>query len=651
MKKLIALLLCLVMALSLVACGSKQDDTQAPADDQQGAEETSLVDAAKAEGKLVVYGSCEEEYLAAACENFEKMYGIEVEYQRLSTGEVQAKIEEENGNPSADVWFGGTTDPYNVCAAEGLLEAYQAENASHITKPQYKNADGYWYGIYTGILGFMVNTDELERMGLEAPQDWPDLLKPEYKGLIWLSNYNTAGTAKLVINTMIQKYGHDEGIQYLVDLDKNIEVYTKSGSGPSKNVGTGECVIGIGFLHDGITQIIDNGYDNIELIIPSSGTSCEIGATAIFKGAAHPNAAKLWIEYALSPDCVNLAAQNGSYQFLVIDNATQPEVAVEFGLDPENVMDYDFDDATKNIKTYVEEVMNALAASAATLTGKASRGRMLIEDKSVKIPLTILCGLAATFVILMYLCVPIGAFFPTWGYKFFPLTGKWFKLIFTRYHGLQAFWDSFRLSLISAPITALLSMIISYLVVKRSFKSKGFIEAVSMLAMAVPGTVLGVGYIRGFSAGVFRTGFLQGLYGTGLILIIVFVVRSLPTGTRSGISALRQIDKSIEESAYDMGADSFKVFMTVTLPLIKDSFLSGLVTAFVRSITAISAIILLVTPQFLLITVQINEFAEKGSYSLACAFATILIVITYGAVLLMNLFMNHFGTSKKMKED
>ena len=291
------------------------------------------------------------------------------------------------------------------------------------------------------------------------------------------------------------------------------------------------------------------------------------------------------------------------------------------------------------------------AKTAATLTGKASRARMLIEDKSVKIPLTILCALAAGFVILMYLCVPIGACFPTWGFKFFPLTGKWFGLVFTRYHGLQAFRDSFVLSMISAPITALLSMIISYLVVKRRFKAKGFIEAVSMLAMAVPGTVLGVGYIRGFASGVFNTGFLQGLYGTGLILIIVFVVRSLPTGTRSGISALRQIDKSIEESAYDMGADSLKVFMTVTLPLIKDSFLSGLVTAFVRSITAISAIILLVTPQFLLITVQINEFAEKGSYSLACAFATILIVITYGAVLLMNLFIKHFGTSKNMKED
>lgn len=291
------------------------------------------------------------------------------------------------------------------------------------------------------------------------------------------------------------------------------------------------------------------------------------------------------------------------------------------------------------------------AKTASTLTGKATRERVLIEDKSVRIPLTVFCTLVSIFVIAMYLCVPIGACFPTWGFKFFPLTGKWFKLIFTRYQGFRAFRDSFILSLIAAPITALLSMIISYLVVKRDFRGKGFIEVVSMLAMAVPGTVLGVGYIRGYAGGVFHTGFLQGLYGTGAILVIVFIVRSLPTGTRSGISALRQIDKSIEESAYDMGANSFKVFTTVTLPLIKDSFLSGFVTAFVRSITAISAIILLVTPKYLLITVQINEFAEKGSYGLACAFATILIVITFGAVLIMNAVTSKLGTSKKMKEN
>jgi iron(III) transport system substrate-binding protein len=382
MKKKLALMLAGLMTLSLVGCGgaaetpatpaapaateapAAEGEAEAPAAEAEGSDLSALIEAAKAEGTLVVYGSCEEEYLAAACNHFKELYGIDVQYQRLSTGEVQSKIEEENGNPSGDVWFGGTTDPYNVAAAEGLLEPYEAQNASHLISDKYRDKDGQWYGIYKGILGFMVNKDELERMGIEEPKDWQDLLDEKYKGLVWLSNYNTAGTAKLVINTMIQKYGHDEGIQYLVDLDKNIEVYTKSGSGPSKNVGTGECVVGIGFLHDGITQIVDNGYGNIDLVIPSSGTSFEIGATAIFKGCAHPNAAKLWIEYALSPECVELAAQNGSYQFLVLDNAKQPEVAAEFGLDPENVMDYDFEDAKENTTKYVEEVMNALGSAA-----------------------------------------------------------------------------------------------------------------------------------------------------------------------------------------------------------------------------------------------------------------------------------------------
>ena len=338
MKKALSMLLAVIMVLTLmVGCGDKNNN-----DNDQDA----------------------KTYPESFAGMEDLIFGIKVNRQRLSTGEIQAKIQEEAGNPSADVAFGGTTDPYNMMAKDGLLEAYEATNAKHLLKPMYRDADGYWYGIYQGILGFMVNTDELTRMGLEAPKDWPDLLKEEYKGLIWMSNYNTAGTAKLVLNTMIQMYGHDEGIKYLVDLDKNIEVYTKSGSGPSKNVGSGECVIGIGFLHDGITQILDNGYKNISLIIPSSGTSFEIGATAIFKGAKHPNAAKLFIEYALSPECVNQAASTGSYQFLVIDNATQPEAATEFGLDPTNVMDYDFEDAKQNTTQYISDIFEALGAAA-----------------------------------------------------------------------------------------------------------------------------------------------------------------------------------------------------------------------------------------------------------------------------------------------
>ena len=353
MKKLLAVLLAALMLLACCSAFAEEIDAD-------------LIAAAKEEGELVVYGSCEEDYLAAAAQHFEELYGIKTQYQRLSTGEVPAKIEEENGNPSADVWFGGTNNPYDDLAAKGFLDnSYVPANAVHLTKDIYKNPDGYWYGIYTGILGIMVNKDELDRMGLEAPQTWDDLLKPEYKGLIWLSNYNTAGTAKLVVNTMLQMKGHDEGIKYLVDLDKNIQVYTKSGSGPSKNVGTGECVIGIGFLHDGVTQIVDNGYENIQLIIPQDGTTCEIGPVAIFKGAKHPNAAKLFMEYALSPECVNMAANYGSYQFLVLDNATQPQAAIDFGLDPSLVWDgYDFADAAANTATYVEEVMNALGEAA-----------------------------------------------------------------------------------------------------------------------------------------------------------------------------------------------------------------------------------------------------------------------------------------------
>ena len=354
-----------VAGLGITACkksdsdagDKKESDTNST--DAVGAPE-ELVKAAKEEGKLIVYGSCEEEYLNAVCANFKSLYGIDVQAQRLSTGEVAAKIEEENGHPSADVWFGGTTDPYNVSSSKGLLEQYEPKNASHLISDKFKSTNKDWYGIYKGILGILYDKEELGRLKIDVPQDYKDLIDPKYKGLIWSSNYNTAGTAKLIINTVIQKYGHDQGIQYLVDLDKNIAQYTKSGSGPSKAIGTGECTIGIGMLHDGIYQIVDQEHENVGLQIPSSGASYEVGATAIFKGAAHPNAAKLWIEYALSPACVDLAQKNGSYQFLVLDNAKQPEIATEYGLDPNNVMDYNFEDAKKHTEQYVKDVMEAL---------------------------------------------------------------------------------------------------------------------------------------------------------------------------------------------------------------------------------------------------------------------------------------------------
>ena len=339
MKKVLAIMLCVVVVSALFAGGKKD----------------------VAAGTLVVYGSCEEEYLSAVTSKFEATTGIKTTYQRLSTGEVLTKITEENGNPSADVWFGGTTDPYNEAAAKGLLLPYAAKNASHLVGPQFKDKDNNWNGIYRGILGFFWNTEELARLKIQPPKDWDDLLKPEYKGLISFSNPNTAGTGKLIVNTMVQMKGLDAAMKYFAALDKNVSQYTKSGSGPSKLVPTGEIVIGIGFLHDVVYQIVDNGYDNLGMAAPKSGTSYEIGATAIFKGTKNEENAKKFVEFALSPACVDLAQENGSYQFLVIDNAKPVTAAVKAGLDKIETIVYNFDDAKTNGPSYYAKFFEAIA--------------------------------------------------------------------------------------------------------------------------------------------------------------------------------------------------------------------------------------------------------------------------------------------------
>lgn len=284
--------------------------------------------------------------------------------------------------------------------------------------------------------------------------------------------------------------------------------------------------------------------------------------------------------------------------------------------------------------------------SVATLSGKASRERMPIRDKSVTVPLSAICIFFTVCVLVFYALVPLGALFKLWG-RDYSLSLTHFNYVFTV--GIKPFKDSLVFSLIAAPITALISMIIAYLIVKRRFIGKNFIEFTSLFAMAVPGTVLGLGYVRGFNTGVFHSGVLV-LTGTSAIIILAYIVRSLPVGTRSGVAALRQIDKSIEESAYDMGASSGKVFTSITLPLIKDSFFSGLVTSFVRSMTATSAVIFLVSPNHQLITPQIMAQADIGRFGVACAYSTILIVIVYAAILLMNLFLKFFGVSRSITE-
>lgn len=392
MKKKIAMLLALMMVLSLAACGESEapmtvstpapaaEPVEVPAAPAEAPAAPELVDlpaepdpltetadAAIEEGDLVIYGSCSEEYLAAACANFEAIYGIKTVYKCLSADEAQKKIAEENGAPSADVWFGGNAVQYADCAAKGLFEPYEADNTVNLSSPSDRDADGMWYGISEKVLGFIVNTDELTRLELEAPQSWEDLRKTEYKGLIALPGFGSTDSGKLLLNTMIRLFGQDEGCKFLAELDKSVAGYAASDAALIESVAGGECVIGVGFLSDGIAQMLDKNAENLSLIIPTDGTCRELAATAILKGAPHPAAAKLWTEFALTSDCVDQAQFCGSYEFPVLTTATQPQAVQDFALDLENVLALDLADVAQNTDAYFLALTDALKAAGADM--------------------------------------------------------------------------------------------------------------------------------------------------------------------------------------------------------------------------------------------------------------------------------------------
>jgi iron(III) transport system permease protein len=273
-----------------------------------------------------------------------------------------------------------------------------------------------------------------------------------------------------------------------------------------------------------------------------------------------------------------------------------------------------------------------------TMKGKASRERSLIRNKKAVYPFNIFCICISAFIGMLYILIPFGALFKTWG-EDYTLTLNNYRAVFEI--GRSAIIDTSVLSAIATVFTGFLAMIIAFLIVRKKFFGRGFIEFTSMLAMAVPGTVIGIGYILAFNDKPFY------LTGTAAIIIIVFIVRSLPVGVRSGITTLKQIDPSIEEAAADLGADTKKVFTSITLPLVKSSFFSGLVYSFVRSMTAVSAVIFLVSPKYNLITIGIMGQTDRGRFGIASAYSTILILIVASAIFIMNLTLEKFGSKRE----
>ncbi|SDF66289.1 ABC transporter permease [Sporolituus thermophilus] len=269
-----------------------------------------------------------------------------------------------------------------------------------------------------------------------------------------------------------------------------------------------------------------------------------------------------------------------------------------------------------------------------TVTGKPSRQRELVADRTLNWLIGLPCFLVSLFVLVLYILIPYGSFTNLWGIDYTP-TLKHYEYIFSL--GLKPILDTTYLSLLSMPMTGILSMIIAFLIVRKRFFGRKAIEFISMLSMAVPGTVIGMGYVLAYNEPPLV------LTGTATIILIAFIFRNMPVGIRAGVASLQQIDPSIEEAAQDLGANSFKVFTSITIPLIKSAFFSGLVYSFVRSMTAVSAVIFLVSASYNLLTVAIMSQVDVGRLGVAAAYSTVLIVIVLAVTGMLKFVFNRMG--------
>lgn len=262
-----------------------------------------------------------------------------------------------------------------------------------------------------------------------------------------------------------------------------------------------------------------------------------------------------------------------------------------------------------------------------TVTGKPTQARHPVRSRIASL-FFIFCTLVSLFIILLYGTVLIGAFTKTWGINYsFSLQH------FTYAWGLakDALQKSTRLSLIAAPISGLLGIAIAYLTVRKRFPGRRVMQISSLLTFAIPGTVLGIGYISAFNTKPLL------LTGTAAIIVAAFVFRNMSVSIESGSSTLLQIDRSIEEASTILGAGNGETFRRVTLPLLKQPFFSGIVFAFVRGMTAVSTVIFLVSPKWPLATAKVQGLFDISKFSDAAALVVIMIITMLVVIFFINI--------------
>ncbi|MBL8673832.1 MAG: ABC transporter substrate-binding protein [Rhodospirillales bacterium] len=300
-----------------------------------------LAQAALAQGKLNLYCTANEEWCKAMSDEFARRTGVDVAYTRKGTGETYAQIKAEKENPKGDIWWGGTGDPHLQAAEERLTTRYEATGLKELlpwAKAQWDRSQGRVVGIYMGAIGFVYNRELLARKGIAPPACWSDLLKPEFKGEIQMSNPYSSGTAYTVIATLVQLMGEDKAFAYLKQLHGSVNQYTKQGPAPGQAAARGETMIAITFLHDGAMNK-KRGFP-VEGVAPCEGTGYEIGSMSIIDGARNMVNAKKFYEFALSVEGQKMAEKGESFQ--APSNAGTPPSPYSPDLSKIKLIDYDF---------------------------------------------------------------------------------------------------------------------------------------------------------------------------------------------------------------------------------------------------------------------------------------------------------------------
>lgn len=284
-------------------------------------------------------------------------------------------------------------------------------------------------------------------------------------------------------------------------------------------------------------------------------------------------------------------------------------------------------------------------SSAVTVTGKPAGRVRLVRAPVARILLGAGTALVALFIVTIYATVIVGAFVNILGVDNTPTLDN-FRYVLSGI-GNDAMIDTTILALIATPIAGILGMVVAWLVVVRLKASAGVMDFLGMLGLSVPGTVLGIGYLITYNQPIIFAGrqYMPALaggsavFGGALAIILVYVARSMPSGQRSGIASLQQIDKSIDEASTSLGASGLQTFARVTMPLIRPAFIAGLTYAFARSMTTLSPIIFITTPKTKIMTSQILSEVDAGRFGNAFAFCTILILIVMAVIGLTNILV------------